>query len=239
MAEQGRAILKSYFNTGDTPTEAQFRDLIDSVPNISDLGVSDTEFGYLDGVTSAIQTQINAKQATITNSDDITEGAVNLYLTTTERNKLTNVPADTNNELSNKLTAVVDDVTPQLGGDLDVNGNNITGNPAIDGRRAIITEATTTKTLALIDSGDFIVTTSASPTTITIPTNASVAFTVGTEIDFIQKGAGELTISGDTGVTLNGVSAGSTAITAQWGGATIKKIDINEWIIVGKINDVA
>ena len=239
MAEQGRAILKSYFNTGDTPTEAQFRDLIDSVPNISDLGVSDTEFGYLDGVTSAIQTQINAKQATITNSDDITEGAVNLYLTTTERNKLTNVPADTNNELSNKLTAVVDDVTPQLGGDLDVNGNNITGNPAIDGRRAIITEATTTKTLALIDSGDFIVTTSASPTTITIPTNASVAFTVGTEIDFIQKGAGELTISGDTGVTLNGVSAGSTAVTAQWGGATIKKIDTDEWIIVGKINDVS
>lgn len=239
MAEQGRAILKSYFNTGDTPTEAQFRDLIDSVPNTSDSGVSNTEFGYLDGVTSAIQTQINAKQATITNSDDITEGAVNLYLTTTERNKLTNVPADTNNELSNKLTAVVDDVTPQLGGDLDVNGNNITGNPAIDGRRAIITEATTTKTLALIDSGDFIVTTSASPTTITIPTNASVAFTVGTEIDFIQKGAGELTISGDTGVTLNGVSAGSTSITAQWGGATIKKIDTNEWIIVGKINDVA
>jgi hypothetical protein len=239
MAEQGRTTLKGYFETGDTPTQAQFEDLIDSVPNISDLGVSDTEFGYLDGVTSAIQTQINAKQATITNSDDITEGAVNLYLTTTERNKLTNVPADTNNELSNKLTAVVDDVTPQLGGDLDVNGNNITGNPAIDGRRAIITEATTTKTLALIDSGDFIVTTSASPTTITIPTNASVAFTVGTEIDFIQKGAGELTISGDTGVTLNGVSAGSTAVTAQWGGATIKKIDTDEWIIVGKINDVA
>ena len=29
-------------------------------------GVSSTEFGYLDGVTSAIQTQINTKQATLT-----------------------------------------------------------------------------------------------------------------------------------------------------------------------------
>lgn len=29
-------------------------------------GVSDTEIGYLDGVTSAVQTQINAKQKAIT-----------------------------------------------------------------------------------------------------------------------------------------------------------------------------
>ena len=48
-----------------------------------------------------------------------------------------------------------------------------------------------------------------------------------------------MTIQGDSGVTLNGVNGGSTAITAQWGGATIKKIDTDEWIIVGKINDVA
>ena len=32
-----------------------------------DANVSNTEFGYLDGVTSAIQTQINGKQATLTN----------------------------------------------------------------------------------------------------------------------------------------------------------------------------
>ena len=240
MAEQGRTTLKGYFETGDTPTQAQFEDLIDSVPNTSDSGVSNTEFGYLNGVTSAIQTQINAKQATITNSDDITEGAVNLYLTTTERDKLTNVPTDTNNELSNKLTAVLDDVTPQLGGDLDVNGNDITGNPAIDGRRAIIVETETSRTLSLEDAGDFIIATNVDePTTITIPINESVAFTVGTEIDFIQKTAQELTIEAVAGVTLNGFDGGLTSITAQWGGATIKKIDTDEWIIVGKINDVA
>jgi integrin beta 8 len=33
-------------------------------------GVSDTEIGYLDGVTSAIQTQINSKQATVANVSD-------------------------------------------------------------------------------------------------------------------------------------------------------------------------
>ena len=248
MAEQGRTTLKGYFETGDTPTQAQFEDLIDSNYNLTD-----------------------------NDSDAITEGATNLFLTSAERSKLSGVEAgadvtDTANvtaagalmdsEITNlaqvkafdssdyataaqgatadsALQDVVDDTTPQLGGDLDVNGNNITGNPAIDGRRAIVTEATTEKILALTDAGNFIVTTSDSGTEITIPTNESVAFPNGTEIDFIQKGAGQLTIVCDEGVTLNGVSAGSTAITAQWGGATIKKIDTDEWVIVGKINDVA
>ena len=199
MAEQGRTTLKGYFETGDTPTQAQFEDLIDSVPNTSDSGVSNTEFGYLNGVTSAIQTQIDGK-----------------------------------------LTNVVEDTTPQLGGNLDVNGNDIIGNPAIDGRRAIIVEADTNRTLSLEDAGDFIIATNADePTTIAIPTNESVEFTTGTEVDFIQKTAQELTIEAVSGVTLNGVDRGSTSITAQWCGATIKKIDRDEWIIVGKINDVA
>lgn len=229
MAEQGRTTLKGYFETGDTPTQAQFEDLIDSVPNTSDSGVSNTEFGYLDGVTSAIQTQIDSKQ------DELT----GLTASVTELNYTDGVTSAIQTQIDGKLTNVVEDTSPQLGGNLDVNGNDITGNPAIDGRRAIIVEADTNRTLSLEDAGDFIIATNVEPTTISIPTNDSVAFTTGTEIDFIQKGAGELTISGDTGVTLNGVSAGSTAVTAQWGGATIKKIDTNEWIIVGKINDVA
>ena len=66
MAEQGRTTLKGYFETGDKPTQAQFEDLIDSVPNTLDSGVSNTEFSYLGGVTSAIQTQINSKQDELT-----------------------------------------------------------------------------------------------------------------------------------------------------------------------------
>lgn len=230
MAEQGRTTLKGYFETGDKPTQAQFEDLIDSVPNTSDSGVSNTEFGYLNGVTSAIQTQIDSKQ------DELT----GLTASVTELNYTDGVTSAIQTQLDAKIASVVEDTTPQLGGDLDVNGYDITGNPAIDGRRAIVTEADTAKTLALTDAGDFVVTTSESATTVTIPRNDTVAFPIGTEIDFIQKGAGELTIqAAGAAITLNGVSAGSTAITAQWGGATIKKIATDEWVIVGKINDVA
>lgn len=38
MASQNRTTLKSYFNTGDYPTEAQFHDLIDSCVNLQDGG---------------------------------------------------------------------------------------------------------------------------------------------------------------------------------------------------------
>lgn len=36
MALKTRAELKAYFETGDTPTEAQFQDLMDSIPNFQD-----------------------------------------------------------------------------------------------------------------------------------------------------------------------------------------------------------
>jgi len=36
MAQQGRTTLKTYFETGDKPTEAQFIDLIDSFYNFTD-----------------------------------------------------------------------------------------------------------------------------------------------------------------------------------------------------------
>lgn len=50
--------------------------------------VSATEVGYLNGVTSAIQTQLNAKQDAITDADDIAQGSTNLFLTALERQKL-------------------------------------------------------------------------------------------------------------------------------------------------------
>ena len=40
MATQTGTTLKTYFNTGDKPTEAQFADLIDSNLNLTDGGTS-------------------------------------------------------------------------------------------------------------------------------------------------------------------------------------------------------
>jgi hypothetical protein len=45
MAAQSRTTLKGYFNTGDTPTETQFANLVDSVPNTTDDGTVATLTG--------------------------------------------------------------------------------------------------------------------------------------------------------------------------------------------------
>jgi hypothetical protein len=90
----------------------------------------------------------------------------------------------------------------------------------------------TTYTLALTDSGKLVTLSNASPITLTIPTNASVAFPVGAQVHIQQIGAAAVTVSGDTGVTLN---AGGTTTRGQWSAATLIKTDTNTWTMVGAI----
>jgi hypothetical protein len=110
----------------------------------------------------------------------------------------------------------------------------ITGNQDITGKRPIVSDSTPNIDLTLgIHEGTFIYSDSGLPVTVSIMTNATQAFPVGTEIDLIQAGAGVVTITPAGGVNLNGANA--IPITAQWGGVTLKQITINNWIIVGKI----
>jgi len=61
----------------------------------------------------------------------------------------------------------------------------------------------TTYTFILSDANDIITFNNASPITVTIPSNASVAFPIGTKIKCIRLGAGLITFSPAGGVTLN------------------------------------
>jgi len=93
--------------------------------------------------------------------------------------------------------------------------------------------------LALSDVGKVVSMNNASSNTVTIPTNATVAFAVGDVINVVQRGAGVTTIDGAVGVTVNGVSGGNGAITARWQGVALLKVDTNEWIASGSIGTVA
>jgi hypothetical protein len=93
----------------------------------------------------------------------------------------------------------------------------------------------TTYTLVLDDAGYAVDMSNASANTVTIPTNASVAFPVGATITINQLGAGTTTIEGDTGVTVNGTSGGSVDINNQYSGCVIRKTATNTWIAQGDI----
>lgn len=94
-------------------------------------------------------------------------------------------------------------------------------------------------TLALTDVNARITMDNALPNTVLIPTNAAVAFPVGTEIRIIQIGAGATSIDADVGVTLNGVSGGIGAMSGAGQYTDIIKIATDTWWAVGDIGVVA
>jgi hypothetical protein len=71
-----------------------------------------------------------------------------------------------------------------------------------------------------------------------IPTNASVAFPVGTAITILNKGAGTVTISAVTSGTTTVLSAGAVAASptlAQYKTAVAIKTATDVWYVVGGI----
>ena len=71
-----------------------------------------------------------------------------------------------------------------------------------------------------------------------IPTNASVAFPVGTAITVLNKGAGDVTISAVTSGTTTVLSAGAVAAAptlAQYKTAVCIKTATDTWYVVGAI----
>jgi len=95
----------------------------------------------------------------------------------------------------------------------------------------------TSYTPVLTDQYQVLITRSnASASTLTIPTNASVAFPVGTVITVLNKGAGAVTISGAGGVTV--LSAGAVAaspVLNQYKSCALMQTSANNWYVVGAI----
>jgi hypothetical protein len=104
---------------------------------------------------------------------------------------------------------------------------------------AVNAQTGTSYTLAATDAGAIVTMTNAAANLLTIPTNTSVSLPVGTIINVIQGGAGVTSIKGATGVTLNGVSAGEGAMTAQYQGVALTKVATDTWYASGAIGGVA
>lgn len=98
----------------------------------------------------------------------------------------------------------------------------------------------TTYTFALTDNGKVVTASNASPQTFSIPTNASVAFPIGTQITVIQIGAGQVTInavtSGTTTVASTGATSTAPKLRVQYSSATLIKANTDLWYVVGDIS---
>jgi hypothetical protein len=92
----------------------------------------------------------------------------------------------------------------------------------------------TTYTLALTDLGKLLTHANASPITLTVPTNASVAFPAGSRIDLVQYGAGQVTIAAASGVTINSKNS-NNKLTGLYAAATLWYRGSDVWILIGDL----
>ena len=90
----------------------------------------------------------------------------------------------------------------------------------------------TTYTPVLADNGKLVTLSNASAITLTVPTNASVAYATGAQINIQAIGAGQVTVVGDTGVTVNGTG---TKLRTQWSAATLVKVATDTWTLIGDL----
>jgi len=98
---------------------------------------------------------------------------------------------------------------------------------------------TASYTAVLANNGQVVTMSNASANTFSIPTNASVAFPIGTQINVLQIGAGQTTIqavtSGTTTVLSTGATAAAPKLRAQYSMATCIKSATDTWYVVGDI----
>lgn len=92
----------------------------------------------------------------------------------------------------------------------------------------------TTYNLVLTDAGKVIPINNASANTVTVPVNSSVAFPTGTAITVVQTGAGQTSITGASGVTVNSESS-KYKLRGQYAAATVLKTDTNTWVAFGNL----
>jgi hypothetical protein len=249
---------------------------------LADGTVSNAEFQYLNGVTSAIQTQLDGKvdeNAAITGATktkitydakglvtagadattaDIADSVDKRYVTDAQLTVIGNTSgtnsgdnatnsqysglAASKEDVANKSTSVTTDQAsntkyPSVKAVYDwaVGLFATISNLALKTDKLVVTNRQTASyTLVLSDADKLVEMNVGSANNLTIPLNSSVAFLTGTQILLAQYGAGQTTIVATSGVTVRS-NGGKLKLNVQYSGATLIKIDTDEWYLFGDI----
>jgi hypothetical protein len=200
-------VLAASTTTAITSTPAELNAL-DGIPG----GLTATELGYVDGVTSAIQTQIDTKSPTAgpTFTGTVTAPTIN---------------ASTALQIGGAAVTSTAAELNLLDGLTDIGYKNVPQN-----------SQSAAYTCVLADSGKHIhhPSTDAYARTFTLPAHSSVAYPIGTAITFTNMTSQDVTIAitSDTMYLAKDGTTGNRTL-GQWGMATALKVDSTKWLISG------
>ena len=99
---------------------------------------------------------------------------------------------------------------------------------------ALNAQTGTTYTTVLADDGKLITCDNGSAIALTIPPSSSVNYGIGTQINIMQLGAGQVTITAGVGVTLRS-NGTKLKINGQYAVATCCKIATDTWVVIGNL----
>jgi len=104
----------------------------------------------------------------------------------------------------------------------------------VDSYTPIVQKTASYTLTTLTERDDLIEVNSASACVISIPEDATVNYPIGTSLDILQTGAGEVSIAGVSGtVTVNATPG--LKLRTQWSSATIFKRAANTWVAYGDL----
>lgn len=115
-------------------------------------------------------------------------------------------------------------------------GTGNTGWAYDSGPQPINAQSGTSYTLVLADQFKLVTLTNGSAITLTVPRNTSVDYPLGTRIDLIQNGAGQVTITADPtspSPTINATPG--LKISGQYAAASLVKTGSNTWNLIGSL----
>ena len=221
--------------------------------------VSDTEIGYLDGVTSSIQTQIDAKapvaSPTFTGTVTLPSGTVTSAMIVNE----TIVDADINASAAiatSKISGLDAALTSKLAAATaattyaPIASPTFTGTVTVASNGVAFTDGTQTKqgvpsqTTIVPKAGNFNVTdanyrdqmieiSAAATLTVTADGTNGITYPVGTSIDILQTTSGQVVVQG-SGAVVNATPG--LKLRAQWSSATLFKRAANTWVLIGDLS---
>jgi hypothetical protein len=227
--------------------------LLDDLSDVSVSTPSTGNFLQWDG-SQWIATSNSASFNSVT-AGGITSGVVGSTTISTDSGDLTIAPASLTVNIGNDLVATgtitgssviansivfegstedSNETTLQV---LDPTADRIISLPDATGTVAlsevIITQQTTSYTLALTDKDKLIEMHVASANNLTVPPESSVNFPVGSQITILQTNTGQTTIVAGAGVTVNATPG--LKLRAQWSSVVLVKRASDTWVALGDL----